>query len=103
LRQGRPSYEGQAVHFERLPAREPQYREPATPLSAPVRRALEARGIGRLFEHQAQASCCFHSQMLVKTLNRCCCEPSLRGASAACLSITRKRRFQSELLFPAAP
>lgn len=52
--QERPSYEGQAVHFERLPARAPKYRQPATPLSAPVKRALAAWGITQLFEHQAQ-------------------------------------------------
>lgn len=42
------------MHFEQLPAREPRYREPGQPLSAAARRALAARGISRLFEHQAQ-------------------------------------------------
>jgi hypothetical protein len=52
--QERQSYEGQAVHFEQLPAREPKYRQPDQPLSDATHRALAARGIARLFEHQAQ-------------------------------------------------
>ena len=52
--QERPAYEGQAVHFERLPARQPRFRQLVAPLSPPVQAALEWRGIPQLFEHQAQ-------------------------------------------------
>ena len=52
--QERESYGGQAVHFERLPARMPRYRDTSIPLSPAVVKALASRGIERLFEHQAQ-------------------------------------------------
>ena len=45
----------QIVHEEQLPARASKFGEPAAPLSAPVRAALSARGVSRLFLHQAQA------------------------------------------------
>ncbi len=45
----------QMVHIEQIPARAARYGEPARPLSAPVQTALTARGITRLFSHQAEA------------------------------------------------
>lgn len=45
----------QIVHVEHLPARQPRFEEPAQPLSAPVQKALTARGVQRLFLHQARA------------------------------------------------
>ena len=47
----------QAIHFERMPARAAKFAMPARPLSPPVLRALEARGVKQLFTHQAQVSC----------------------------------------------
>ena len=44
----------QMVHFERMPARQAKFAETARPLSAASRRALDARGVKRLFLHQAQ-------------------------------------------------
>lgn len=43
------------VHVAREPARAAEYREPATPLGAHIERALTARGVGRLYTHQAEA------------------------------------------------
>ena len=44
----------QMVHFERMPARQAKFAEPARPLSAASRRALDARGVKSLFLHQAK-------------------------------------------------
>lgn len=41
--------------MEQIPARAAKYGEPIRPLSAPVQAALAAKGITRLFSHQAQA------------------------------------------------
>ena len=46
-------YEGQIVHVEDLPAREPRFAEPASPLSPPLRDALRSLGIDALWLHQA--------------------------------------------------
>src|SRR5262245_38961159 len=46
-------YEGQIVHVEDVPAREPRFAEPASPLCAPLRDALKSLGIGALWQHQA--------------------------------------------------
>ena len=43
------------THCECTPARQPRYADPEKPLSAASRGALVARGVGRLFVHQAQA------------------------------------------------
>lgn len=45
----------QVAHCQQSPARRPGYADPARPLSAASRGALAARGVGRLFLHQAQA------------------------------------------------
>ena len=50
-----PWYCGQVAHVERRPGREPQYCAPAAALAPPVAAALAARGVGRLFSHQAEA------------------------------------------------
>ncbi len=50
-----PGYRGQIVYVRELPEREARYADPAEPLSEPVRGALAARGIDRLYTHQAQA------------------------------------------------
>ncbi len=52
---GLPSYRGQVVHVERLPARPPRYGRLERPLPAPLTQALSRRGIGELYTHQAQA------------------------------------------------
>lgn len=41
--------------MEDLPARQPQYALPSTPLSEPVQAALAVRGINQMFTHQAKA------------------------------------------------
>ncbi len=51
----RVAWSTQIVHTEQIPARAAKYSEPAALLSAPVRAALSARGVTRLFTHQAQA------------------------------------------------
>lgn len=43
------------MHTEQIPARAAKCSEPAASLSAPVQAALSARGVTRLFTHQAQA------------------------------------------------
>jgi DEAD/DEAH box helicase domain-containing protein len=43
------------VHVEPLPPRAPRYADPARPLPPPLREALERKGIGRLYLHQALA------------------------------------------------
>jgi len=45
------------VHFERMPARQAKFAQPARPLSAASRRALDARGVKSLFLHQAKVEC----------------------------------------------
>ena len=45
----------QAVHFEHLPARAPRYAVPSHPLSSQVEAAIAAKGVARLFTHQAAA------------------------------------------------
>ena len=54
LPQPRSLHLPQMVHFERMPARQAKFAEPARPLSAASRRALDARGVKSLFVHQAQ-------------------------------------------------
>ncbi|KAL0027014.1 hypothetical protein WJX79_008750 [Trebouxia sp. C0005] len=48
-------YADQIVHMEDIPARQPQYALPSTPLSEPVQAAIKARNITQMFTHQAQA------------------------------------------------
>ncbi|MGC9039232.1 MAG: DEAD/DEAH box helicase [Roseiflexus sp.] len=48
-------YNNQIVHVERLPARAARYAEPSAPLPPPLAAALAARGISRLYTHQAAA------------------------------------------------
>jgi DEAD/DEAH box helicase domain-containing protein len=43
------------IHVEKLPARPARYRDLAAPLPAPLVRLLDAEGIERLYEHQAEA------------------------------------------------
>jgi DEAD/DEAH box helicase domain-containing protein len=50
-----PGYRDQIVHVEQLPPRPARYAEPAAPLPAPLRAALAARGVDRLYAHQAAA------------------------------------------------
>src|SRR5262245_15314054 len=50
-----PGYREQIVHVEQIPPRPARYAEPAAPLSAPLRAALAARGVARLYTHQAAA------------------------------------------------
>ena len=50
-----PSYRGQIVHVEPIPARAARYRELAEPLPPIVQQMLDAKGYGRLYTHQAQA------------------------------------------------
>ncbi|MGQ9549688.1 MAG: DEAD/DEAH box helicase [Roseiflexus sp.] len=54
LRRAR-GYAGQIVHIEHLPARAARFAEPAAPLPRPLATALAARGITRLYTHQAAA------------------------------------------------
>ena len=48
-------YAGQIVHVHEAPPRPAEYRETSSPLSEPVRRLLEDRGVRRLYSHQAAA------------------------------------------------
>jgi DEAD/DEAH box helicase domain-containing protein len=50
-----PGYADQIVHTHTIPAREACYGEPAAPLSDPAQAMLAARGITRLYSHQAAA------------------------------------------------
>jgi DEAD/DEAH box helicase domain-containing protein len=50
-----PGYREQIVHVEQIAARPARYGEPAAPLPAPLRAALAARGVARLYTHQAAA------------------------------------------------
>ncbi len=50
-----PRYAGQLEHIEVLPARAGRFAEPDQPLGDELRRLLGARGIERLYSHQAQA------------------------------------------------
>ncbi len=50
-----PAYAGQVVHVHEEPARPARYADPARPLSPQAEAALAARGIGRLYTHQAEA------------------------------------------------
>ena len=50
-----PDYREQIVHVEQIPPRPAHYAEPAAPLSEPLRAALAARGVARLYAHQAAA------------------------------------------------
>jgi DEAD/DEAH box helicase domain-containing protein len=49
-----PGYAGQLEHVEVLPARDGHYAEPQRPLSAEIRALVTARGIDRLYSHQAR-------------------------------------------------
>lgn len=48
-------YADQIAHIEHLPARAARFAEPAAPLPQPLTAALAARGITRLYAHQAAA------------------------------------------------
>ncbi|HSV73924.1 MAG TPA: DEAD/DEAH box helicase [Chthonomonadales bacterium] len=50
-----PGYTGQIVHSHIDPARAARFGEPTAPLHPGVERALSARGVGRLWAHQAEA------------------------------------------------
>jgi DEAD/DEAH box helicase domain-containing protein len=50
-----PAYAGQIVHVHEAPPREARFAEPALPLPEAVREMLAARGIERLYCHQAKA------------------------------------------------
>ncbi|MCM0755431.1 DEAD/DEAH box helicase [Desulfovibrio aminophilus] len=50
-----PRLGAQVVHHRLLPGREAVFAEPARPWGASVRGLLEARGVERLYSHQAQA------------------------------------------------
>jgi len=50
-----PGYAGQIVHARVDPPRAASFADPAAPLHPNVERALTARGIGRLWSHQAEA------------------------------------------------
>jgi DEAD/DEAH box helicase domain-containing protein len=50
-----PRYRDQIVHEESFPARPARYADPAQPLDPSVAAALRARGVERLFTHQAAA------------------------------------------------
>ena len=52
---GDPRYRDQIVHEESFPARAARYADPARPLNISVAAALRARGVDRLFTHQAAA------------------------------------------------
>lgn len=55
LLRGARGYNNQIVHVERLPARAARFAEPAAPLPPPLVAALAARGVSRLYTHQAAA------------------------------------------------
>ncbi len=48
-------YAGQLTHIERIPARPARYGDLAAPLPEPLAAALAARGVARLYAHQAEA------------------------------------------------
>ena len=50
-----PGYRDQIVHIEAIPPRPARYADPAAPLPDALRAALVARGIARLYAHQAAA------------------------------------------------
>ncbi|MFH1731346.1 MAG: DEAD/DEAH box helicase [Planctomycetota bacterium] len=50
-----PEYAGQAVYVRDVDAREAKFGDPARPFAEPVRAMLEARGIERVYSHQAKA------------------------------------------------
>jgi DEAD/DEAH box helicase domain-containing protein len=50
-----PGYAGQIAHVEPIPPRAARFAEPLTPLAEPLRAALAAGGIERLYAHQAAA------------------------------------------------
>jgi DEAD/DEAH box helicase domain-containing protein len=50
-----PGYREQIVHVEPLPPRPARYAEPAVPVPELLRAALAARGVARLYTHQAAA------------------------------------------------
>jgi DEAD/DEAH box helicase domain-containing protein len=50
-----PEYAGQIAYVREVAARPARFGEPARPVIEPVRRMLEARGIERLYVHQAEA------------------------------------------------
>ena len=50
-----PEYLDQLAHVERIPPRAARYAPLAAPLAPAVQAALEARGITRFYQHQAQA------------------------------------------------
>jgi DEAD/DEAH box helicase domain-containing protein len=52
---GLRGYNGQIVHTEHLPAREPRYGRLEQPLPAPLAHALDRKGVRDLFTHQAEA------------------------------------------------
>ncbi len=55
LLRGARGYTGQIAHVESLPSRPARYADPARPLPLPLAEALAARGITRLYAHQAAA------------------------------------------------
>ncbi len=50
-----PGYAGQIVYVREVPAREARYADPARPLAPSIQAMLAARGITRLYSHQAHA------------------------------------------------
>ena len=52
---GSKDYAGQIVYVRDVPAREAVFADTGAPLPSPVRRLLDARGIERLYTHQAEA------------------------------------------------
>ncbi|MBN1421696.1 MAG: DEAD/DEAH box helicase [Planctomycetes bacterium] len=50
----RPGYRGEIVEIRSRDPRPARFADPARPLSEPLRRALAARGIERLYSHQAE-------------------------------------------------
>ncbi len=55
LLRGARGYNNQIAHIEQLPARAARYAEPSAPLPPLIAAALAARGISRLYTHQAAA------------------------------------------------
>jgi len=53
--QFRPEYRERVVHVEHLPPQMAQWAEPQQPLAGPLQHALHARGLNRLYAHQAAA------------------------------------------------
>src|SRR5215470_5509615 len=50
-----PGYREQIVHVEQIQPRPARYAEPTAPLPVSLRAALAARGVARLYTHQATA------------------------------------------------